>query len=435
MRFYGRKTELAELEEVYSQSVNEGKLVVLTGRRRVGKTLLALEFLKDKPGLYLFISRKTEVLLCSDLLTEIKKQFNLPFVGDHTSFSKIFELLLEISKNQQIIVILDEFQEFFRINDSVFSDIQRLWDLNKRSSQMTLVIIGSVYSLIHKIFQDSKEPLFGRADRFLKLEAFSISTLKEIARDFGIVDRYEIFNLYAITGAMPKYLDLLLTNQALSFDQITHFMVREHSLFLSEGRHLLMEEFGRDHLIYFSILELLASGKTSRPELESILEKDVGGYLKRLEVDYGLIASRRPFDAKPQSRQLCFYIRDNFLKFWFYFIYRHRQALEMKNYSYVIDAIKADYRTFCGPLLEKYFLAVLVEEGNFNRVGSYWEKRHLNEIDIVATNDREKRLFFAEVKLNPAKISIEKLREKSLGLARQYRDYSIEYRGFSLEDV
>lgn len=107
--------------------------------------------------------------------------------------------------------------------------------------------------------------------------------------------------------------------------------VMPNSLFIEEGKNLLIEEFGKDYGIYFSILSLIASGKTSRPAIESILETTVGGYLDRLENDFGLIKKIRPVLAKPNSRMVKYSVEDNFLNFWFRFIFKHRSAIEIGN--------------------------------------------------------------------------------------------------------
>ena len=149
MQFYNRKQELDILAKLRQQTVQTARMTVLTGRRRVGKTKLALEFAKNHKHLYFFIAKKTERLLCQDFLAEIKKVFSVPIIGEIRSFKDIFALLLELSKNEQFTLILDEFQEFHTINTAIYSEIQHLWDINKDQSQLNLICIGSVYSLIN----------------------------------------------------------------------------------------------------------------------------------------------------------------------------------------------------------------------------------------------------------------------------------------------
>ncbi len=279
MRFYNREHELKELEVLWNQVDKSGKLVVLTGRRRLGKTLLAVEFAKSHTFFYFFIEKKPEVLLCQDLLLILKeRKFPFPIVGEIKRFKDLFVLLLEYAKKEKIIVIIDEFQEFFNINPAVYSEIQNLWDSYKRESKMLFIAVGSVYSLMYKIFEDKKEPLFGRADRTLKLAPFSIPTLVTLLKEHNVSRLEDIFDFYVLTGSVPKYLDVLMTNDVKSKDSILSFMLSEFSPFLEEEKNFLIEEFGKEYATYFAVLELMSVGKTSRPEIESILGRDIGGY-------------------------------------------------------------------------------------------------------------------------------------------------------------
>lgn len=435
MKFYNRTTELAELELLWRQTDCEGKLAVLTGRRRLGKTWLVKEFVKERPFFYFFVEKKREALLCEDYLALLREKISFPIVGEIRRFKDLFTLLLEYSKNEKIIVIIDEFQEFFSVNDSVYSEIQNLWDSYRSLSKMLLIAVGSVYSLMHKIFEDRKEPLFGRADRLLKLEPFSIPTLAVVLKDHDITEIRDLFDFYVLTGSSPKYLDILMTNHVGSRNQILSFMLSEFSPFLEEGKNLLIEEFGKEYGTYFAILELLSLGKTSRPEIESILEISVGGYMEKLEDTYNLIARILPIDGKPSSKLMKFAIKDRFVNFWFRFFARNGSAIELKNFEYVRRVIDRDYSVYCGKVLEYFFLELLSEKKVYNRLGSYWEAKNLNEIDIVAINDLDKELLIAEVKTNPKKLNLYELQRKSENLLAKYSDYRVEWAGFTLQDA
>jgi hypothetical protein len=288
---------------------------------------------------------------------------------------------------------------------------------------------------MHKIFEDKKEPLFGRADRTIKLSPFSIPTLIALLEDHKITKLEDVFDFYVLTGSVPKYLDMLMTNGVKSRDEILSFMLTEFSPFLDEGRNFLIEEFGKEYGTYFAILELMSVGKTSRPEVESILGRDVGGYVEKLEENYNLIYRIMPLDEKPGSRNIKFAIKDPFLNFWFRFIYRNRSAIELKNFDYVRRIIDRDYSTYCGHFLERFFRELLALQKKYNRIGSYWEAKNLNEIDIVAINDLEKQILIAEVKTNPKKINLYELQLKAQNLLKHYPDYQVEWAGLSLKDV
>lgn len=435
MKFYNRERELRVLAELYRQAADAARMTVVTGRRRVGKTMLALEFAKAHKFIYLFVSKKAEYLLCNEYVEEIKKHFDLPVLGDIKRFSDVFTLLLELSKKERFTLIIDEFQEFYAINPSVYSDVQRLWDLNKSSSRMNLIFIGSVYSLMHKIFEESKEPLFGRADRILLLKPFSIRNIQAVLKDHGEVAARSLFDVYLFTGGMPKYLDILASNSALSRESMLDFMLAENSPFINEGKNLLVEEFGKEYGTYFSILELVASGKTARTEIESILEIQAGAYLARLENDYAIISRQKPIDAKPGSRLLKYTMNDNFLNFWFRFVFRNRSAVETGNFAYIKEIVARDYSTFAGRMLEKFYRELFAESGRYNRIGSYWEKGNRNEIDLVAVNDLKKEIVLAEIKLDKSRVRLSELSRKARGLLAAYPGYKTEWLGLGLEDA
>jgi uncharacterized protein len=126
---------------------------------------------------------------------------------------------------------------------------------------------------------------------------------------------------------------------------------------------------------------------------------------------------------------------DNFLNFWLCFIYRYRTAIEIENFTYVKKIIKRDYATYCGPLLERFFKQLLAESGEFNQIGSYWEKDNRNEIDIIAINDMEKRIVIAETKLNKARINIKELALRAQSLLTYYPNYAPTFLALSIEDT
>ena len=142
-----------------------------------------------------------------------------------------------------------------------------------------------------KLFKNKKEPLYGRQTRMLSVKPFSVSTLKEILRNGKPKFKSEdLLALWTFTGGVAKYVELLVDNKALSLEKMIDFMVAEDSIFISEGKAILVEEFGKDYGTYFSILTLIARGKTTRNEIESALGKEIGGYLTKLEDEFGLIA-------------------------------------------------------------------------------------------------------------------------------------------------
>lgn len=436
MKFYNRVNELTILHSMAVKSEQSAQMTFIVGRRRVGKTKLILAAYPSNM-VYFFISRKAEHLLCDEFKTQIETSLNITVHGNFLQFCKLFEYLLELSKTRHFTLVIDEFQAFFTINSAIYSEMQNLWDQYKDQSQLNLVLSGSIYALMHKIFEHAKEPLYGRANKKMILKPFHIHTLNDIFTDHNApLTPKAMLAFYAITGGVAKYVELLADNQAFDLDAILDVFFDNSSIFIHEGRDILIEEFGKDYSIYFSILSLIASSKTSRSEIESILNKSIGGYLERLENDFAIIKTVKPIFAKPNGRTQKYIIEDNFLNFWFRFIYKYQSAIEIENYDYVKSIIKADFDTFSGRLLEKYFIEKLKNSKQFNLIGNYWERANKNEIDIIAINEREKFALISEVKLSAKRIKLHELERKAdVLIHQQLSDYKIVYRAFSLDNM
>jgi len=433
MKFYDREKELQSLKASHQQ--NSATMTVITGRRRIGKTRLILESIKNITAVYFFVSRKSEALLCEEFLSEFQQKMQLPVYGQITRLKDLFGLIFEKAQSGPIIVIIDEFQEFFHINPAIFSEMQSLWDRNKETAKIHLIISGSVYTLMKKIFQDAKEPLFGRANKHIFLTPFTPGTLSNILSEHTNPEPEDMLAFYILTGGVPKYAELFIEAKAFTLDEMLNVILQPDSPLLNEGKTLLIEEFGKEYTTYFSILSLIACSKTGRSEIESILEKNIGGYLNRLENDYNIIQRVRPIFSKPGSKSQKYLINDNFLNFWFRFFYKYHSALEIHNFKYLKSVILRDFNTFSGPMLEKYFRECLAETNRFSQIGQYWEKANQNEIDIVAVNDLEKTMLIAEVKRQKNRINYNKLIIKSNRIRQKFPEYTYEYKKFSLEDM
>ena len=216
------------------------------------------------------------------------------------------------------------------------------------------------------------------------------------------------------------------------------YMVRDGSTFLDEGKVMLIAEFGKEYGTYFSILSAIASGRTRRAEIEDKLGKDIGGYLTKLENDYELICKKQPLYEKTDNKNVCYSLRDNFLSFWFRFIYKFSFMLEIKAYRKLKEIIMRDYETFSGVMLERYFREILIEKDEYTLIGVWWDRKGANEIDIVAADDVEHRIDFIEVKRNPDRYRPGPLEEKILAFLRVNKDLSSwprTLRCLSLEDL
>lgn len=244
-------------------------------------------------------------------------KLNFP-IGEYSSIGKLFQHLMLLSKERPFNLIIDEFQELDRINPSVFGEIQKVWDLHKDSSRMNLLISGSIYSLMHKIFENNKEPLFSRAGKIIRLQPFRVSVIKQILADFhpGYTPD-DLLALYTFTGGVAWYIDLFMKIRLLPVQNDSFHDGRELFV-LTEGKNLLIEEFGKEYTVYFSILECISRGLTSRGDIETALNGvEIGGYLSRMEKDFSVISQRKPIFARPSSKQVRYIIEDNFLSFGF----------------------------------------------------------------------------------------------------------------------
>lgn len=436
MKFIDRESELEMLEEIRKRSERSAMMTVITGRRRIGKTTLTIKAFEDRPFLYLFVVRKSEILLCRDFIEEINRSLKINVLGEFNSFARLFEYLLVLSESMPFTLVMDEFQEFLNVNKSVYGEIQKLWDLHKSKARMNLVLCGSVYSMMKRIFEDEKEPLFGRANERIYLRPFRVDVVKNLLTDqFPEIKNNDILAFYSITGGAARYVELFFDKEKYSLSGMVDEIFRDNSLLIDEGKNVLIEEFGKDYGTYFSILSLISSSKTSRPEIESIMQKDTGGHLDKLENEYMLIRSVKPVLSKPGGRIQRYTMNDNFLAFWFRFVYKYRGALEIGNYRYVRELVDRDFSTWSGIYLEKYFREKIAMSGDFTSVGSYWEKGNRNEIDVVAIDDMRRKVLIAEVKLRKKNLRPTLLRQSARNLVSQFNDYQIEYRSFSLDDI
>ena len=437
MKFYNRENELELLNSIKIRSLTDAQMTVVVGRRRIGKTSLLKKSIENEgTALYLFVTRKNEILICDEFKEEIERKLQLKLLGSFSQFKDLFLYLMHVSENRDFTLIIDEFQEFYTVNPSIYSEMQNIWDTNKNQSKINLILCGSIYSLMKNIFENSKEPLFARATERIHLKAFSVKTLKEIFVDNHPKYKAEdLLAFYTFTGGVAKYVELLVNKKAFTLKKILNEVFRENSLFIDEGRNVLIEEFGKDYITYFSILSLIASSKTSRSEIESILEVSVGGYLERLENDFNLIRKVRPIFSKPGGRNIKYTIVDNFLNFWFRFIYKYQSAVEIGNFEYLHTIVERDFPVYSGRILERYFTEKLSSLQMYSAIGTYWEKGNQNEIDIVAVNEMDKTVLYAEVKRSKENISIHGLQEKARNLQEKLVGYSVEFKGFSIEDM
>ena len=334
MKFYDREQEVAFLKETREAAKKAARFTVVTGRRRIGKTTLIKTAYNDIPFVYFFVARKAESELCEGYLEEIAEKLGIPVLGGGRSFSEIFRYLMRLSQTLSFTLVIDEFQEFYRVNKAIFSEMQDIWDAYEKTSHINLIVCGSIYSMMQKIFKDEKEPLYGRDTGELKVKPFRPSVLKRIMADYN--PRYtqeDLLALFTFTGGVARYVNQLVDAGALDKDAMIRHIISPNSTFLTEGKDNLIEEFGKDYGIYFSILSCIARGKNTRSEIENVIGKEVGGYLTNLEKEYELIAKRQPLFEKSSTKNVRYELDDVFYSFWFRFIFKYGHILEIENYT------------------------------------------------------------------------------------------------------
>ncbi|MDR2804762.1 MAG: ATP-binding protein [Dysgonamonadaceae bacterium] len=436
MKFYNRENELEILSRNNAQSTNAANFTVMIGRRRNGKTSLLLKSVEDRKFLYLFVSRNSEAMLCSQFQQQASENLGIQIFGTITHFRDLFEQLLIFSETSPYTLIIDEFQDFERVNQAIFSEIQNLWDRYKDKVKLNFIVCGSIYSLMLKIFENSKEPLFGRLTSKITVKPFKISVLKSILHDYNPdFTTEDLLFLYAVSGGVPKYVSLLMDSGAVTFEAMLDFVTRPDSPFLYEGKDLLVSEFGRDYSVYFSIFQLIAAGKTRQNEIDSIIGKNTGTYLANLENQYSFLVKNKPLFSRPESRNASWAIDDNFLQFWFRFVYPNQTVIEMGRNDMLKNYILRDYELYSGYVLENYFRRKFAEEENITAIGNYWDNKGENEIDLIALNDFEKTATIAEIKRNAKKINLQTLAIKANTLQKQLAKYNVSLNALSMDDM
>lgn len=437
MRFYDREDEIRILLENEAQAENTAMFTVLMGRRRVGKTSLIAKALEGKVFAYLFVSRDSEAMLCRKFQRSLEEQLGIHIYGELTYFRDLFEVIMRESINRHFTVVFDEFQTLYKINPAIFSEIQDLWDRYHRESKLNLIVVGSIQSLMRRIFEDKNEPLYGRPTSKFTLYPFRTDVLKEIlaehSPDYGNED---LLCLYMITGGVAKYVELLMDAQCYTKDRMLDYVCRQDSYFLTEGRDMVNQEFGEDGVTYFSVLQMIADGMTRRGDIDGAMQKDMGVYLQNLEKNYNMISRLKPLLSKPNSKVSAYEISDRFLRFWFRFICPYQSLIERKQLGLVRSNIANNYERFSGRTLEQYFQAKAFESGLYTQVGNWWDRKGENEIDLMALNEFNHTAVATEIKRNSERINLHALAAKVETLRKSdFGKYSFSLQALSLEDM
>ena len=438
MKFYDRDKELNILNTNWNQTTERGRLTVVTGRRRIGKTTMLRKSAEvgNQPLLYLYVSKDNERVLTGKFQEAAEQALGLQIFGRLETFAQFFEQLMRYGQQNHFTLIFDEFQNFIKVNPAIPSHIQDIWDKNHEKVKVNMVACGSIYSMMHKIFDNEDEPLYGRQDCRINMQPFRISVLKEVLHDHN--PKYtseDLLCLYMLTGGVAKYVAWLMDAKAVTKAKMLRWVTQAGSPYLSEGTELIMSEFGKDYTNYLSILQLIASGLTTQSEIDGAIGKNTGAYLDNLEVEYSYIHHRQPMFSKPGGRNSRWQLDDCFLRFWFRFILRNQALVEMERNDLLLEIVERGYEQYSGLVLEQYFRQKWMEEERVTLVGNYWDRKGVNEIDMIAINEIDKKAVVAEVKRQRKKLNSSELAGKVSTISKKLAKYEVRQIGLTMEDM
>lgn len=410
--FINRENELKKLKEIEKCSKKTSQMTFLIGRRRVGKTFLINYFLKHskKPFIYFYVSRKKSALLLSEFNLILKKSF--PLIGKFSDWDEFIQALIEINKKQKITIVFDEFQNFLNIDPSVYSTFQKQWDTHHAREKLNWIFIGSIQSLMDRIFNSQKEPLFKRANNRVSVLPFSSLAVKKILTVIKrTTDVSALLDFYSVFGGIPWYYQLIKSSDLIKADFweiVEKLFLDKDAILKDEAKEILIEEFGSQHLTFFAILEAIASGATRQNQIAAKLGLSptaIPQFLTELENKYGIIGRKQPIFSK-QKLNSSYFIADQLTAFWFRFIYPNLSFIESEQKEYVAEQIKKEFDRFKGFVFEDIVKSYIQKEGKYMEIGSYWQ-RGGNEIDVLAYNPKTDSVLFGECKTNSNKVNIE----------------------------
>ncbi len=404
MKFVNRKKELDFFNKKYQENISQ--FIIVYGKRRVGKTELVKQFIKDKKGIYFLADKRNEHDQLRELGGVVGEYFNDQILINN-GFKNWLEFFYYLKKNnkKKLVLAIDEYPYLVEINKAISSLFQKGWDEYLREANIFLVLLGSSIAMMESETLIHKSPLYGRRTGQLLLKSLQFREFQEF---FPKLDFEKSLEIYSITGGMPAY--ILQLNQTSSLRANIKEKIFQKTEFLYNEIEFILKEELREPRNYLSILRAISFGKRKFGEIvnDTGLKKNIlTKYLKVLE-QLQLIQKETPVTEKnpEKSRKGLYLIDDNFFRFWFRYVYPYKSDLEMERFDEVerkmeeslIDLHAIAYEQISKELLweisQKFF--------RFERVGKWWDKNE--EIDVVATNQEEKKIVFGEVKWTNKKV-------------------------------
>ena len=386
MRFYGRERELQLMEHLYARTPS---FLVVTGRRRVGKTELVKEFCKGKTALYFYVDgNKSIEVLIEEFGRLTAETLNLPGYIKIDSPETFLEFLF--SYNQPLIVVFDEFQRFQKVHPSFISQMQRFWDQKGRDSHLFVIVSGSSIGMIREIFLGGDAPLFRRADNILTLHPFKPKECLAILEEIGVRDPAERLDLYLLFGGTIYYYTFIEKYECTDLETALDRLVLDDLAPLRrEMSDVMIEEFGREHATYYEILAAIAQGKETQKEIADVVRlpsTSLPPYLRDLVDLLGVIDYRLPVTERGKRSKMGRYtFADNFLRFYARYIYRNMSLYESGRFDLLKDRILREWKGFSGQAFEEMIRTLLARNlaERYDEIGSWWNRRG-DEIDLLA---------------------------------------------------
>lgn len=414
--FIDRQEEMAALEAEYRRK--EAAFVVLYGRRRVGKSELLKEFIRNKRALYYLATEESEVENRESFQTVAAEMLDIPLLesAPFKRWEDIFRLIADVPSDERTILIIDEFQYLGKANAAFPSVLQRIWDTNLKDRNVMLILCGSLVSMMVSQTLSYDSPLYGRRTKQIRLRQIPFSYYHEFYQG---KTRQELIELYSITGGVPKYVELFEDSNDF-YDSIARNVLDKSSYLYDEPMFLLQNEVSEVGS-YFSIIKSIAFGNQKLGNIAADLEvkqTNLTKYLKTL-MDLDILVREVPVteDHPEKSRRGLYKIKDNFIQFWFRFVYPNKSFIESGHPELVMERIKANlidnhisyvYEDVC--LEEIWKLnALKAWPYTFSRAGRWWDG-HNSEIDLVAIDPEGRNILFGECKYWKSEVGINVLR-------------------------
>jgi AAA+ ATPase superfamily predicted ATPase len=410
MDFKNRTNELQAIRNLQQLSEKHAHMLVMFGRRRVGKTRLIIE---SMDSIYFFVDKKTSSLLLREYSDILKTELS-GFVPEFSNWDDLVRFLFEYSKENHLKIVFDEFQNFTYVDPAIFSIFQKYWDVYHVDTPILLVFVGSYIGLMKKIFINAKEPLYGRPTSRIDLKPLSYKYIRTICRDLGFTNEAEIIALYATFGGVPRYYQLIEDYGITTYeDAIRTLILSENAILKEEVKQILISEFGNKYTTYFSILEAVSFGKGTLKEISDttgIEMKSLSRYLHDIVNTYEIIERRAPIIKGTKMGRYA--IKDQMVHFWFRFINPNMSFTESGKYDLVYDRIKTSLSSFTGPVFKQIARDIVFDNLPFSplKMGAWWNRRG-DEIDIAAIGEKPYRVFLGEVKWNSRPLGVNEIKK------------------------